>query len=196
MLSGQGQCWLRPPSTAFVSPLIAVLLFASQELSPIGLNRRRRIMSRYRLSGCVVVAVLLFAGVTAHAQGIFDGVLDKAKKSAEQKARDRVNQRIDQTIEKGMNKTDDAVQCVTTDQECLKRAKDEGKPVSVVNAPAASDSVKCLATDTGCLKQAKAQGKKVEVVDEADLDTLRCATTDTDCLKRAKSMGKKVEIID
>ena len=149
-------------------------------------------MSRYRLSECVVVAFLLFAGATVHAQGIFDGVLDKAKKSAEQKARDRVNQ----TIEKGMNKTDEAVQCVTTDQECLKRAKDEGKPVSVVNAPAASDSVKCLATDTGCLKQAKAQGKKVQVVDEADLDTLRCATTDTDCLKRAKSMGKKVEIID
>jgi len=118
------------------------------------------------------------------------------KASAERKARDRVNQRVDQTIDGAMNKTEETVKCVATDQECLNKAKNEGKPVTVVNTASASDSMKCLATDVNCLKQAKAQGKKVEIVDEAQLDTLRCAVTDADCLGRAKSMGKKVEIID
>ena len=91
-------------------------------------------MSRFGLRGCVLV-VLVCSATTVYAQGIFEGLFDKATKSAEQKARDRVNQRIDQTIDKGVNKTEEAVQCVATDKECLKRAKDEGKPVSVVNPP-------------------------------------------------------------
>jgi len=157
--------------------------------------RRRRIMVKRVGTGCVA-ALLLFIGTPLHAQGIFEGMFDKAKRSAEQKTRDRLNQRMDQTIDQGMNKTEETVQCVATDKECLTRAKEQGKTVSILNAPMASDSVKCVATDTGCLKQAKAQGKKVEIVDEADLDTLRCAATDADCLKRAKSTGKKVEIID
>ena len=136
-------------------------------------------MSKGIFTGCIAVSLLLI-GTTLHAQGIFEGMFDKAKQSAEQT----------------MNKTEEAVQCVATDKECLKRAKDEGKTVSVVNAPTPSDSVKCVPTDMGCLKQAKAQGKKVEIVDEGELDTLRCAVTDADCLKRAKSTGKKVEIID
>src|SRR5689334_22612550 len=151
-----------------------------------GQGLRRRIMSTNIVAGCLTLFLAL-TDTTLYAQGIFEGMFDKAKKSTEQKASDRFNQRIDETIDKGMNKTEQAVQCVATDQECLKRAKDEGKAVSVVNAPTPpSDSVKCVATDTGCLKQAKAQGKKVEIVDEADLDTFRCAVTDGDCLKRAK----------
>ena len=93
-------------------------------------------MSKGIPAGCVAM-VLLFSGPILHAQGIFEGMFDKAKKSAEQKTRDRLNQRIDQSIDKGMNKTEEAVQCVATDQECLQRAKEEGKTVSVVNAPAA-----------------------------------------------------------
>ena len=145
--------------------------------------------------GCVV-AHLMLIGAPLYAQGIFEGLFDKAKRSAEQKSRDRVNQRIDQTIDKGMNKSEEAVHCVATDKECLAHAKEQGKTVSIVDAPTALDSVKCAATDTGCLKQAKAQGKKVEIVDEADLETLRCSVADADCLKRAKSTGKKVEIVD
>ena len=93
-------------------------------------------MSKGITTLCMTI-VLVFTGTTLHAQGIFEGMFDKAKKSAEQKTRDRLNQRVDQTIDKGMNKTEEAVQCVATDQECLKRAKEEGKTVSVVNAPAA-----------------------------------------------------------
>jgi len=153
-------------------------------------------MSTYQWSACAAVLLVLFGG-TVQAQSIFDGLLDRTKKSAEQKTRDRFNQRIDQTIDKGMNKTEEAVHCVATDQECLNQAKNQGKPVSIVNPPATpSDSAKCLMTDTDCLKQAKAQGKKVELVEEKDLDTLRCAATDPECLRRAKTMGKKVEIID
>ena len=73
------------------------------------------------------------------------------------------------------------VQCVATDQECLRKAKEDGKLVTVVHAPTSSDFVKCVVTDTECLKQAKAQGEKVEIVDEEDLDTLRCSVTDADC---------------
>ena len=135
--------------------------------------------------------VLLLMGTAAEAQGIFDGLMDRAKDSAERKARDRVNQRIDQTIDKGMNQTEEEVQCVATDQDCLKRAKEQGKQVSFVNTPAASDSVKCVVTDTGCLRQAKTQGKKVEIIDEAELDTLSCSVSDGDCLKRAKSLGRR-----
>lgn len=174
---------------------MAVLLFAPQHRIAMVLYQRRRIVSKGISTACIAISLLVIA-TTLHAQGIFEGMFDKAKQSAEQKARNRLNQRIDQTIDKGMNTTEEAVQCVATDKECLKRAKDDGKTVSVVNAPTASDSVKCVATDTGCLKQAKARGKKVEIVDETELDTLRCAVTDADCLKRAKSTGKKVEIID
>ena len=153
-------------------------------------------MPTHTVAGWLTAFLFLASTTTLHAQGIFECLFDKAKHSTEQKARDRVNQGIDQSIDKGMNKTEETMQCVATDQECLKRAKDQGKAVSVVNAPASSDSVKCVATDTGCLKQAKSQGKKVELVDETELDTVRCAVTDGDCLKRAKSTGKKVEIID
>jgi hypothetical protein len=102
-------------------------------------------MSTHLVVGSLTV-VLTLTGTTLHAQGLFEGMFDKAKQSTEQKARDRLNQRIDQTIDKGLNKTEDAIQCVSTDQECLKRAKEEGKAVTIVNAPTpVSDSVKCVA---------------------------------------------------
>ncbi len=143
-----------------------------------------------------LLVAIVFSGGTAQAEGLFDKMLDRAVDSAERKAQNRMNQRIDQSIDKAINKTEEAVQCVATDQECLKRAKDQGKPVSIVNQPTLSDSTKCIVTDATCLKQAKAKGKKVEIVEEADLDTLRCSVTDAECLKRAKAMGKKVEITD
>ena len=82
-------------------------------------------MSRHRLSGLLVL-VLLLMGTAAEAQGILDGKMDRTKDSAERKARDRVNQYIDQMVDKGVHKTEGAVQCVATDQECLKSAKEQG----------------------------------------------------------------------
>ena len=146
----------------------------------------------YTNVGWMMKRLACFMGLLA---GLFDKMLDRAIDSAERKTQNRINQRIDQTIDKGLNKTEETMHCVATDQECFKRAKEEGKQVSVISAPSSSDSVKCVVTDTSCLKQAKTQGKKVEIVDDADLDTLRCSVSDGDCLKRAKSLGEKVEIL-
>lgn len=132
---------------------------------------------------------LFFSASFAQAQGFLDRIIDRATLSAEQ----ALTRQADKTINQTLNKLDE---CLTTDRECIKRAKDQGKEVTIVSTPQAPDSMKCMATDPACLKQAKAQGKKVEIVDEADLDMLRCSISDPDCLKRAKSMGKKVEIID
>ena len=107
-----------------------------------------------------LLVVLTITPGTAQADGLFDKMLDRTVESAERKARDRANQRIDQSIDKVINKTEETVQCVATDQECLKRAKDAGKQVSIANQPTLSDSAKCVVTDTACLKQAKAQGKR------------------------------------
>lgn len=143
-----------------------------------------------RAVGAMALLGGIFLSVSfAQAQGFLDRIIDRATISAEQ----ALTRQADKTINQTLNKLDD---CLSTDRECIKRAKDQGKEVTIVNAPQASDSVKCVATDPACLKQAKAQGKKVEIVDEADLDMLRCSVSDPDCLKRAKSMGKKVEIID
>ena len=132
---------------------------------------------------------LVFSASFAQAQGFLERLMDRATVSAEQ----ALTRQADKTINHTLNKLDD---CISSDRECIKRAKDQGKPVAIVNTPQVSDSVKCVATDPDCLKQAKAQGKKVELIDEADLDILRCSVSDADCLKRAKSLGKKVEIID
>ena len=58
--------------------------------------------------------------------GLFDRILDRAIDSAERKTQNRINQRIDQTIDKGLNKTEETMHCVATDQECFKRAKGKG----------------------------------------------------------------------
>lgn len=130
-----------------------------------------------------------FSASIAQAQGFMDRIIDRATSSAEQ----ALSRQADKTINQTLNKLDE---CLTTDKECIKRAKDQGKEVTIISAPQLPDSVKCMATDPPCLKLAKAQGKKVEIVDEADLDMLRCSVSDADCLKRAKSMGRKVEILD
>ena len=137
----------------------------------------------------VLLDGLVFGASFAQAQGFLDRIMDRATMSAEQ----ALSLQADKTINQTLNKLDE---CLTTDKECIKRAKDQRKEVTIISTPQVSDSVKCMATDPACLKQAKAQGKKVEIVDEADLDMLRCSVSDPDCLKRAKSMGKKVDIID
>lgn len=145
-----------------------------------------------RLAFWSVFLVGLSFGISfAQAQGFLDRIMERATLSAEQ----ALSRQADKTINQTLNKLDE---CLTTDKECIKRAKDQGKEVTIINTNTsqASDSMKCMATDPACLKQAKAQGKKVEIVDEADLDMLRCSVSDADCLKRAKSLGKKVEIID
>jgi hypothetical protein len=150
------------------------------------------------ISICAVVLVSLLCVSETQAQGLFDKLLDRAGDSAKRKAENRVNQRVDQSIDKAINKTEDTVKCVATDQECLNRAKNDGKQIEVVDVSDAPDTMKCVATDMDCLKQAKHLRKKVEIVDEADVsaDTLRCKVTDAQCLQRAKAEGKKVEITD
>src|SRR5213594_1850997 len=105
-----------------------------------------------------VVALILLSVAEVQAQGVFDGMMDRATESAKRKAKDRMNQRIDQSIDGAINKTEDTVKCVATDRECLRRAKEQGKQVETVGAPAAKDTMKCMVSDTGCMKQAKAQG--------------------------------------
>jgi hypothetical protein len=153
-------------------------------------------MSRYvgkqsliAVSTSIVLGFVLVGFSAAQAEGLFDRMVDRASQSAES----AISQQTDRTINKSINKLEE---CLSTDRECIKRAKNQGKEVTIANAPAAPDSVKCMATDPACLKQAKAQGKKVEIVDEEELDVLRCSVSDAACLKRAKSMGKKVEIVD
>ena len=109
------------------------------------------------------------------ADGFWDQLFDRTAESAKRQAENRVNQRINQGIDRAMNKTEETIQCVATDRECLRRAKDEGKNVVLVGSPAQPDTVKCMATDTDCLKRAKQAKKKVEIVDEEELDTIRCA---------------------
>lgn len=56
------------------------------------------------------------------------------------------------------------MKCVATDTNCLKRAKQVGKKVEIVDE-AELDLLRCASTDTDCLKRAKALGKKVEITD-------------------------------
>jgi hypothetical protein len=85
-----------------------------------------------RFIGCIM-ALMLFNVAELQAQGYLDGLMDRATQSATRKAQDRVNQNIEQSIDKAIKKTEETVKCVATDQECLKRAKEEGKPVQTVN---------------------------------------------------------------
>ena len=88
-----------------------------------------------RILACIVV-LMLFTVAEAQAQGYLDGLMNRATESAQRKAQDRVNQNIDQSIDKAIRKTEDTVKCVATDQECLRRAKEEGKQVEMVDKPA------------------------------------------------------------
>lgn len=90
---------------------------------------------RIRAIGCLIVVLSLVAAEVKAADGFFDGLMDRAAESAKRKAQDRVNQRMDQTIDKAINKSEEAVKCLATDQECLKRAKEEGKSVVLVESP-------------------------------------------------------------
>jgi hypothetical protein len=51
---------------------------------------------------------------------------------------------------------------IISDTSCLKRAKQAGKKVEIVDE-AELDILRCASTDTDCLKRAKALGKKVEI---------------------------------
>ena len=77
-----------------------------------------------RFIGCFV-ALMLLGAADVHAQGYIDGLMDRATESAKRKAQERVNQNIEQSIDKAIRKTEDTVKCVATDQECLRRAKEE-----------------------------------------------------------------------
>lgn len=80
---------------------------------------------------------MLFGLTEVQAQGYLDGLMGRATESAKRKAQDRVNQNIDQSIDKVIKKTEDTVKCIAADRECLRRAKEEGKQVDIVEAPAA-----------------------------------------------------------
>src|SRR4030095_7812268 len=100
-----------------------------------------------RFIGCVVAMALLNVS-QVQAQGYIDGLMNRATESAKRKAQERVNQNIDQSIDTAIKKTEDTMKCVATDKECLKRAKEEGRQVEMVESPAAADTRKCLITDT------------------------------------------------
>jgi hypothetical protein len=62
-----------------------------------------------------------------HAGSLLEGLIDRAADSAKQKAENRMNQRVDQAIDKAINKTEETVQGVATDRECLVCAQDREK---------------------------------------------------------------------
>ncbi len=64
----------------------------------------------------------------AQAQGFLDRIIDRATVSAEQ----ALSRQADKTINQTLNKLDE---CLTTDKESIKRAKDHGKEVTIINAP-------------------------------------------------------------
>src|SRR5690349_7476472 len=101
-----------------------------------------------QLAFCSVLLMgLTFSTSFAVAQGFLDRIIDRATYSAEQ----ALSRQADKTINHSLNKLDE---CLTTDKECIKRAKDQRKEVTNVSAPQIQDSMKCMATDPSCLKQA------------------------------------------
>lgn len=85
----------------------------------------------------------MLVSVSSGRNGFFDGLIDRATEGAKRKAPDHVNQQMHQTIDKAINKSEGAVKSLATDEECLKRAKDEGKTVVLVETLVGSDAVKC-----------------------------------------------------
>ena len=88
-------------------------------------------MNRTRL---LVPVVLLFALVgiqmSAHAQ--FGDFGKKLKQKVEQKVEQRLDRRTDQAVDKAL----DQVECAATDQQCIDKAKAEGKQVTTSDSPA------------------------------------------------------------
>jgi hypothetical protein len=100
-----------------------------------GLPAKEEAMSLRAIISLVALGMVLSVSPVLAADGFFDGLMDRATESAKRKAQDRVNQRMDETIDKAINKNEDAVKCLATDQECLKRAKEEGKHVVLGSVP-------------------------------------------------------------
>jgi hypothetical protein len=50
------------------------------------------------------------------------------------KAKARADAAADRSMDKGLDHVENAVKCVATDAACIKKAQDEGKPVTVTNA--------------------------------------------------------------
>jgi outer membrane protein OmpA-like peptidoglycan-associated protein len=88
-------------------------------------------MKRTRLT---VPAVLLFAlagfQLPAHAQ--FADFGKKLKQKVEQKVEQRVDRRTDKAVDTAL----DQVECAATDQQCIDKAKAEGKQVTTTDSPA------------------------------------------------------------
>ena len=88
-----------------------------------------------RRIGCAAVVLWMLWQAEGHAGSLLEGLIDRAADSAKQKAENRMNQRMDQAIDKAINKTEETVQGVATDRECLVRAQEQGKRSSWWNPP-------------------------------------------------------------
>ena len=88
-------------------------------------------MNRTRL---LVPVVLLFAlvGIQMPAHAQFGDFGKKLKQKVEQKVEQRLDRRTDQAVDKAL----DQVECAATDQQCIDKAKAEGKQVTTSDSPA------------------------------------------------------------
>jgi hypothetical protein len=88
----------------------------------------------------IAAAFSVVASPPTNAQGLGDRLKAKVKQ--------RVDQRTDQAMDKAIDKGESAIKCVATDQECIRRAKAEGKGVVVTDpsgqAVSSSDSANAV----------------------------------------------------
>jgi hypothetical protein len=112
-----------------------------------------------RFGRSVLVLSLLVSGADARA-GMFDGVLDRLGESVGRRTETLGHRAIDGVFDHA----DAAVECAVRDQACLKRAREEGKPVRLVDEDESDvGPVKCSSGDLGCLQQAQKLGRMVEI---------------------------------
>lgn len=108
----------------------------------------------------VVALMMLLAAVLAppaSAQGFLGKLKDKAK--------DKIDQHSDDAAQSVVDKADNAVVCAATDQQCISKAKADGKPVKVTdasgNAVSSTDSAAAMNGGAGGGASADPPGKGV-----------------------------------
>lgn len=127
-------------------------------------------------------------------------MLDRVTDKITTKAEERLNSSSDKAINAAFDNTDNSVECMLTDKECI-RQKFNDTDQSV---PQASSSLECVVTDAACLKMAQSMGKQVKIIEppRAQIlaapaaNTMKCLVTDVACLKEAQTTGKQVQIVD
>jgi hypothetical protein len=99
----------------------------------------------------IAVAFSVLASPPANAQSLGDRLKAKVKQ--------RVDRRTDQAMDKAIDKGEGALKCVATDQECIRKAKAEGKGVVVTDssgkAVSSSDSASAVHAATSAKPEPK-----------------------------------------